>query len=126
MLTPTKALIWSLWSLSLLLTGMRGFTRWHSQHQIYTDDYFIFFGLFSLTGLTVVITLVLPQFYLAGAYAAAAMKDPMAPMPLPPDVFIERTRTSLKLMFSQMLLFWTTLWAGMLFIHAFARAFPEW
>jgi hypothetical protein len=33
-------------------------------------------------------------------------------LPLPPDEFIERTRTSLKFMFSQMLLFWTTLWAG--------------
>ena len=40
------------------------------------------------------------------------MKDPSTPLPLPQDEFVERTSTSLKLMFSQMLLFWTTLWAG--------------
>jgi hypothetical protein len=91
---------------------LRGFVRWHSQRQIFADDYFVFFGLLTLTGLTVVITLVLPQFYLAGVYTAAMMRDPTTPMPLPPDEFVQRTQTSLKLMFSQMLLFWTTLWAG--------------
>lgn len=106
-----------MWALSLSLTVLRGVSRWHSQRQIFADDYFIFFGLVSLTVLTIVITLLLPQFYLAGTYAAAAMLDPTTPMPLPPDIFIERTRTSLKLMFSQMLLFWTTLWAGMLIIY---------
>jgi len=109
----SQVLIWTLWAIALCLTALRGFTRWHSQRRIFADDYFVFFGLLSLTGLTVVITRVLPQFYLAGAYAAAVMQDPTTPMPLPPDVFIARTRTSLKLMFSQMLLFWTTLWAGM-------------
>lgn len=89
-------------------------TRWLSQRQIFADDYFVFGGMMSLTGLTAVITRLLPQFYLAGAYTAAVLQDPTTPMPLPPDVFIARTQTSLKLMFSQMLLFWTTLWAGRL------------
>ena len=109
-----QVLIWTLWAISLLLTALRGLTRWHSQRQIFADDHFVFFGLLSLTGLTAVITRLLPQFYLSGTYTAAVMQDPTTPMPLPPDIFIQRTQTSLKLMFSQMLLFWTTLWAGML------------
>ncbi|KAF1924488.1 uncharacterized protein M421DRAFT_8791 [Didymella exigua CBS 183.55] len=119
--THLMILIWSLWAASLLLTVMRGITRWHSQRQIFADDYFVFGGILSLTGLTAVITRLLPQFYLAGAYAAAVMQDPTTPMPLPPDVFIARTQTSLKLMFSQMLLFWTTLWAAKFSILFFFR-----
>ncbi|KAJ4362768.1 hypothetical protein N0V95_001259 [Ascochyta clinopodiicola] len=49
------------------------------------------------------------------------MQDPSTPMPLPPDEFIARTQTSLKLMFSQMLLFWTTLWAAKFSILFFFR-----
>jgi hypothetical protein len=66
----------------------------------------------TLTALSAVITRLLPQFYLAGEYTKAAMLDPLTPLPLPQDEFMARTSTSLKLMFSQMLLFWTTLWAG--------------
>ncbi|KAF3040956.1 hypothetical protein E8E12_008667 [Didymella heteroderae] len=110
--TQLVILIWSMWAVALLLTLLRGLTRWHSQRQTFADDYLIFGGMLSLTALTAVITRLLPQFYLAGSYAAAVMQDPTTPMPLPPDVFLERTQTSLKLMFSQMLLFWTTLWAA--------------
>ncbi|UPX10669.1 uncharacterized protein EKO05_0001312 [Ascochyta rabiei] len=49
------------------------------------------------------------------------MQDPTTPMPLPADEFIGRTQTSLKLMFSQMLLFWTTLWAAKFSILFFFR-----
>jgi hypothetical protein len=66
----------------------------------------------SLTGLSAVITCLLPQFHLADEYSRAVLKDPLTPLPLPPGEFVERTRTSLKFMFCQMLLFWTTLWAG--------------
>jgi hypothetical protein len=55
---------------------------------------------------------MLPQFYLANEYAKATLGDPLTPLPLPVDEFVERTRTSLKLVFSQMLLFRTVLWAG--------------
>jgi hypothetical protein len=86
--------------------------RWQSQRKLFADDYFVFFGLLSLTALSAVITCVLPQFFLAAEYSKAATMNPLTPLPLPADEFMERTRTSLKLMFSQMLLFWTTLWAG--------------
>ena len=107
-----QVLVWVLWGVSFIMTSTRGLLRWHSQHQLYADDYFVFFGLLSLTGLTAVITRVLPQFFLAQDYSRAAIKNPLTPLPLPQDEFIDRSRTSLKLMFSQMLLFWTTLWAG--------------
>jgi hypothetical protein len=94
------------------LTVLRAVLRWRSRHEFFGDDYFVFFGLLSLTGLSAVITCLLPQFYLAGNYQKAFMDDPRTPLPLPLDEFIERTRTALKLMFTQMLLFWTTLWAG--------------
>jgi hypothetical protein len=93
------------------LTVLRAVLRWRSRHEFFGDDYFVFFGLLSLTGLSAVITCLLPQFYLAGNYQKAFM-DPRTPLPLPLDEFIVRTRTALKLMFTQMLLFWTTLWAG--------------
>lgn len=107
-----QALVWTLWTVALILTVLRGITRWYSQGRIFVDDYFVFFGMLTLTGLSAVITRVLPQFYLTGEYYAAVMKDPTAPLPLPPDEFFARTRTALKLLFSHMLLFWTTIWAG--------------
>jgi hypothetical protein len=107
-----QGLIWSLWGASFILIALRGFLRWKSQRRLFADDYFAFFSLLSLTALSAVITCLLPQFFLAQEYLKAVMVNPLTPMPLPPDEFVERTRTSLKLMFSQMLLFWTTLWAG--------------
>jgi len=97
---------------SFVLTALRGFLRWKSQRRLFADDYFVFFGLLSLTALSAVITCLLPQFFLAQEYMTAAIADSLTSMPLPADEFVERTRTSLKFMFSQMLLFWTTLWAG--------------
>ncbi|KAF2023709.1 hypothetical protein EK21DRAFT_105130 [Setomelanomma holmii] len=114
-------LIWVLWGASLILTVLRGFLRWHSQHRLYADDHFVSFGLLSLTGLTAVITCLLPQFYLAGAYTKAEMTYPLTLLPHPQDEFVKRTRTSLKLMFSQMLLFWTTLWSAKFSILFFFR-----
>ncbi|KAG9187022.1 hypothetical protein G6011_10130 [Alternaria panax] len=49
------------------------------------------------------------MFFLAQEYSKAAIADSITPLPLPPDEFVERTRTALKFMFSQMLLFWITL-----------------
>jgi len=110
--TPRQQLIWTLWGVSFLCTTLRGVLRWKSQHRLFADDYFVFFGLLSLTALSAVITCLLPQFFVAQEYSKAAILNPLTPLPLPPEEFIERTRTSLKFMFSQMLLFWTTLWAG--------------
>ncbi|KAI4667611.1 uncharacterized protein J4E88_010275 [Alternaria novae-zelandiae] len=119
--TDLMQLTWTLWGVSFLCTTLRGFLRWKSQHRLFADDYFVFFGLLSLTALSAVITCLLPQFFLAQEYSKAAILDPLTPLPLPPDEFIERTRTSLKFMFSQMLLFWTTLWAAKFSILFFFR-----
>ena len=69
-------------------------------------------GLSFLAALTAIITRLLPHFYLLGEYPEAAAKDPLTPLPLPADELNKRTIQSLKLMFSQMLFFWTTLWSG--------------
>ena len=92
---------------------LRATLQWSRRGCLHDDDYFVFAGLLFLTALAAVITRLLPQFYLAANYVVAAAKDPTTPLPLPPDEFSGRTITSLKLMFCQMLLFWTTLWAGM-------------
>ncbi|GJC79012.1 hypothetical protein ColLi_01850 [Colletotrichum liriopes] len=112
--TEMMTLIWVLWAAALGMTIFRGSFQWILQRRLYADDYFIIAGLVTLTALSAVITAMLPQFYLAGEYTKAAAKDPLASLPLSPEEFTARTIASLKLMFSQMLLFWTTLWAGWL------------
>lgn len=102
-----------MWGAAFGMTVFRGSFQWILQRRLFADDYFIIAGFVTLTALTAVITCMLPQFYLAGEYTKAAAKDPLAPLPLAPEEFIGRTIASLKLMFCQMLLFWTTLWAGM-------------
>ncbi|CAN9178016.1 unnamed protein product [Alternaria alternata] len=119
--TELMTLIWCLWGISFVLTALRGFAGWKSQHRLFADDHFAFSSLLSLTALSVVITRLLPQFFLAQEYSKAAIADPTTPTPLPPDEFVQRTRTALKLMFSQMLLFWTTLWAAKFSILFFFR-----
>ncbi|KAL0944551.1 uncharacterized protein CTRU02_202438 [Colletotrichum truncatum] len=119
--TEIMVLIWVLWAAAFGLTIFRGSFQWILQRRLYADDYFIFAGLVSLTALSAVITSLLPQFYLAGEYTKAAAKDPLTPLPLPIEEFTARTVTSLKLMFSQMLLFWTTLWAAKFSILFFVR-----
>ncbi|EFQ30669.1 uncharacterized protein GLRG_05813 [Colletotrichum graminicola M1.001] len=116
-----KALVWVLWAAALGMTVFRGSFQWILQRRLYADDYLIIAGLATLTALSVVITAMLPQFYLAGEYTKVAAKDPLAPLPLPPDEFVARTIAALKLMFSQMLLFWTTLWAAKFSILFFVR-----
>ncbi|GKT78221.1 CFEM domain-containing protein [Colletotrichum tofieldiae] len=112
--TEMMTLIWVLWAAALGMTIFRGSFQWILQRRLYADDYFIIAGLATLTALSAVITAMLPQFYLAGEYTKAAAEDPLASLPLSPEEFTARTIASLKLMFSQMLLFWTTLWAGWL------------
>ncbi|OHW91983.1 hypothetical protein CSPAE12_09441 [Colletotrichum incanum] len=119
--TEMMALIWVLWAAALGMTIFRGSFQWILQRRLYADDYFIIAGLVTLTALSAVITAMLPQFYLAGEYTKAAAKDPLAPLPLSPEEFTARTIASLKLMFSQMLLFWTTLWAAKFSILLFVR-----
>ncbi|GKT47368.1 uncharacterized protein ColSpa_07549 [Colletotrichum spaethianum] len=119
--TEMMALIWILWAAALGMTIFRGSFQWILQRRLYADDYLIIAGLATLTALSAVITAMLPQFYLTGAYTKAAAKDPLAPLPLAADEFTARTIASLKLMFSQMLLFWTTLWAAKFSILFFVR-----
>ncbi|KAK1970981.1 hypothetical protein LY78DRAFT_175311 [Colletotrichum sublineola] len=115
------ALIWALWAVALGTTIFRCSFQWILQRRLYADDYLIIVGLATLTALSAVITAMLPQFYLAGEYTEAVAEDPLAPLPLPPDEFAARTIAALKLMFSQMLLFWTTLWAAKFSILFFVR-----
>ncbi|KAL6704806.1 hypothetical protein ACN47E_007610 [Coniothyrium glycines] len=105
-------LIWALWGTSFALTVLRVYLRWNSQRRLYADDHFIFVGICSLTGLTAVIACLLPHFVLVGDYMKAVSANPETQLPLPPQEFDRRMRTSLKLMFAQMFLFWTTLWAA--------------
>ncbi|OLN81262.1 hypothetical protein CCHL11_07352 [Colletotrichum chlorophyti] len=114
-------LVWALWAVSLGMTIFRGTFQWILQRRLFADDYFIVAGLVTLTALSAVITSMLPQFYLTGEYTKAAAKDPLAPLPLPVDEFTSSTIAALKLMFSQMLLFWTTLWAAKFSILFFVR-----
>ncbi|KAF3803278.1 hypothetical protein GCG54_00013386 [Colletotrichum gloeosporioides] len=113
--TEMMILIWVSWFVAFGMTIFRGTSQWMLQRRLHVDDYFIFAGLATLTALSAVITSMLPQFYLSGEYTKAAAKDPLTPLPLPVDEFMARTVASLKMMFSQMLLFWTTLWAGTIF-----------
>ncbi|OCL02113.1 hypothetical protein AOQ84DRAFT_401401 [Glonium stellatum] len=110
--TDIMILVWVMWGASFTMTIARGGLRWYSQQQLFADDYFVFGGLLTLTGLSAVITRLLPQFYLTAEYMKAMVANPLTPLPLPQEEFVHRTETSLKLMFSQMLLFWSTLWAA--------------
>ncbi|KAH6676978.1 hypothetical protein F5X68DRAFT_157439 [Plectosphaerella plurivora] len=119
--TEITVLIWVLWTVAFLTTAFRGTFQWILQRRLFIEDYMVFFGLISLTALTAVITRLLPHFYLAGEYTKAAAVNPLTPLPLPVEEFTARTVTSLKLMFSQMLLFWTTLWAAKFSILFFVK-----
>ena len=101
-----------LWTIALGMTVFRGAFQWRLQGRLHGDDYFVFAGLVSLTVLTAVITRLVPQFFLVGEWSKAMAKDPTTPLPLPMDEFNARNVASLKMMFCQMLLFWTTLWMG--------------
>lgn len=94
------------------MTAFRLIFQWRIQRCLHGDDYFVIAGLVTLTALTAVITRILPQWYLVADYIKAAATDPSTPPPLPVEEMTARTVASLKLMFCQMLLFWTTLWAG--------------
>lgn len=107
-----QVLIWTLWGTALATTVFRTTYQFILQRRLYADDHFVLVGMLVLTGLSAVITRLLPHFYLVGEYTKAAVLDPLTPLPMPPDEFQEKTSLSLQLMFSQMLLFWTTLWAG--------------
>lgn len=111
-----------LWGVAVGMTAFRVIFQWRIQRRLYGDDYFVLAGLVALTALTAVITRILPQWFLVAEYSKAAALDPTTPLPLSPDEMTARTVMSLKLMFSQMLLFWTTLWAGM---FSFARTVPN-
>ncbi|KAF5524635.1 hypothetical protein CGCA056_v005320 [Colletotrichum aenigma] len=119
--TEMMILIWVSWFVAFGMTIFRGTSQWMLQRRLHADDYFIFAGLATLTALSAVITSMLPQLYLSGEYTKAAAKEPLTPLPLPVDEFMARTVASLKMMFSQMLLFWTTLWAAKFSILFFVR-----
>ncbi|RFU35034.1 hypothetical protein B7463_g1268, partial [Scytalidium lignicola] len=86
-----------------------------------TEDYCAILAQLFLTGLAAVITASAPIFMITRTYELAAVVDPSTPLPFPADVYTARTITALKLMFAQMLLFWSTLWAGKFSLLIFFR-----
>ncbi|KAK4069492.1 hypothetical protein Trihar35433_6071 [Trichoderma harzianum] len=119
--TEMMVLIWVLWGVAFGMTAFRVIFQWRLQRRLHGDDYFVLAGLVSLTALTAVITRILPQWFLIAEYSKALVANPKTPSPLPADEMTARNIMSLKLMFSQMLLFWTTLWAAKFSILWFIR-----
>ncbi|KAL6884452.1 hypothetical protein GGI43DRAFT_322820 [Trichoderma evansii] len=119
--TEMMVLIWVLWGVAVGMTAFRVIFQWRLQRRLHGDDYFVLAGLVSLTALTAVITRILPQWFLIAEYSKALVANPKTPSPLPADEMTARNVMSLKLMFSQMLLFWTTLWAAKFSILWFIR-----
>ncbi|PSN70546.1 hypothetical protein BS50DRAFT_619355 [Corynespora cassiicola Philippines] len=115
------ALVWTMWSIALAMTAFRVGLRWYQQRQWFADDYLLLFGFVSLTASTAVITSVLPHLYSLGQYTRASMADSHTPLPMTADEYSRRNSLSLKLMFSQMLLCRTTLWATKFSILFFFR-----
>ncbi|KAL1960605.1 hypothetical protein VTO42DRAFT_7184 [Malbranchea cinnamomea] len=114
-------LIWALWGLGFITTICRGVLRFRVQGKYMLEDYFALTGFIFLTALTAVITVLTPIFFLARGYMIAAAKNPFTPPPLPIDAMMARQVKALKLMFAQMLLFWSTLWAGKFSLLVFFR-----
>ncbi|OCK73288.1 hypothetical protein K432DRAFT_340507, partial [Lepidopterella palustris CBS 459.81] len=110
-----------MWGACLVVTVSRGGLRWHTNRRLFADDYCAFFGMLSLTGLSAVITRQLPQFYVDAEYLKTSAGNPFTPTPVPIEEYLARNETSLKLMFSQMLLFWTTLWSAKFSLLFFFR-----
>ncbi|GFP60640.1 hypothetical protein TASIC1_0030000100 [Trichoderma asperellum] len=103
--TEMMVLIWVLWGVAVGMTAFRVIFQWRLQRRLHGDDYFVLAGLW----------------FLIAEYSKALVANPKTPSPLPADEMTARNVMSLKLMFSQMLLFWTTLWAAKFSILWFIR-----
>ncbi|KAF1814245.1 hypothetical protein P152DRAFT_386398, partial [Eremomyces bilateralis CBS 781.70] len=101
-LTATEQiLIWIMWGASFTLTLARGITRWQRHKKFGADDYCAFIALLCLTGLTAVITRMMPQFYLAGEFLTKLLNNPADAAGVDMGQMMADTSTSLKLMFRQ-------------------------
>ncbi|KAG0648038.1 hypothetical protein D0Z07_5941 [Hyphodiscus hymeniophilus] len=119
--TEFLAIVWTLWSLALTTTIARVVIRLRIQRKFYAEDYFAVLAMVFLTTLSAVVTAAAPIFEMTQAYLIAAAVDPETPLPLPAAEFTAHTIRALKLMFAQMLLFWSTLWAGKFSLLVFFR-----
>ncbi|KAH8808634.1 hypothetical protein F5884DRAFT_378380 [Xylogone sp. PMI_703] len=121
-LSQLMGIVWTLWVLGLLTTIARIALRLKIQgFRFRAEDYLAISAQAFLTGLAAVITCSAPVFMITRAYELAVVRDPSTPLPLPLDVYTARTITALKLMFAQMLLFWSALWAGKFSLLVFFR-----
>ncbi|KAK2741878.1 hypothetical protein FQN55_008166 [Onygenales sp. PD_40] len=118
---PYLGLIWALWGVGFLTTVGRAILRFKVQKKYVIEDYLALLCFIFLTALTSVITVVEPKFRIVRNYLLDSQTDPLTPPPLTMDQMLANNTIALKLMFSQMLLFWTTLWAGKFSLMAFFR-----
>lgn len=115
------AVVWTLWSLGFSSTVGRIVLRWKIQGSFRAEDYLAIAAFVFLTALCAVVTGLAPIFEMTQQYLLEAASDPLTPLPLPYNQYIARTETALKLMFAQMLLFWSTLWGGKFSLLVFFR-----
>jgi hypothetical protein len=82
-----------------MVTAGRATTRFARQKTFQTEDYLIFFGLATLTALSIVITIMTPKFVATGELLKQSIIDP-AVMAQPESIAtLNSTSTGLKLMF---------------------------
>ncbi|PGH08074.1 hypothetical protein AJ79_06074 [Helicocarpus griseus UAMH5409] len=114
-------MIWALWGIGFITTLGRATIRFRVQGTYFAEDYLAFACFIFLTALTSVVTVVEPLFRVVREYLLAAQTNPLTPPPITPEQMVGNNVKALKLMFSQMLLFWTTLWAGKFSLLVFFR-----
>ena len=93
-------MIWALYGLNFIFTACRVVLRWQVQGKYVPEDFLAFAGFIILTGLTAVITVAAPKFYMVQNYLIKAIENPLTPPPLPLNELMAQTQLALKLMFA--------------------------
>ncbi|OAX83498.1 hypothetical protein ACJ72_02132 [Emergomyces africanus] len=110
---------WALWGVGVVTTIGRAALRFQVQRIYLAEDYLAFICLIFLTAVTSLGTVLGPIFFDLMDYLHAAKIDPTNFSTYDYDNMTKEISTALKLLFCQMLLFWTTLWAAKFSILAF-------
>lgn len=96
----SQAVIWTLYGINFICTVCRVVLRWRVQGKYVLEDIFAFAGFIILTGLTAVVTVAAPKFYMVRSYMIEATDNPLSPPPVPLDELTAQTALALKLMFA--------------------------
>jgi hypothetical protein len=92
-------LIWVLYGVAFVVTAGRAATRFARLKTFQIEDYLIYFGLATLTALSVVITVMTPKFIATSELLKQSFIDP-AVMAQPESIAtLNDTSTGLKLLF---------------------------